>query len=137
MHNLIEVVRFYEIVLVSYLMGNADMHLKNFSLIQDGKVYRVAPAYDMVTTKLLMPQDQEELALTLNGKKSKLKRGDFETAMTNADLPPKAIKNLFERVLKGTKKWDSLIEKCFVSKTKRVEFTSIIGYKVQKFSNEI
>ena len=126
MHNLIEVVRFYEIVLASYLMGNADMHLKNFSLIQDSKLFRLAPAYDMVATKLLMPNDKEELALTLNGKKSKLNRSDFESAMLNAGLPTKAIQNLFDRILAETEKWEQLIEQSFVTQRKREHLSQLI-----------
>ena len=126
MHNLIEVVRFYEIVLASYLMGNADMHLKNFSLIQDSKLFRLAPAYDMVATKLLMPNDKEELALTLNGKKSKLNRSDFESAMLNAGLPTKAIQNLFDRILAETEKWEQLIEQSFVTQRKREHLFQLI-----------
>ena len=126
MHNLIEVVRFYEIVLASYLMGNADMHLKNFSLIQDSKLFRLAPAYDMVATKLLMPNDKEELALTLNGKKSKLNRSDFESAMLNASLPTKAIQNLFDRILAETEKWEQLIEQSFVTQRKREHLSQLI-----------
>ena len=59
------------------------MHLKNFSLIAiDSKHYALAPAYDMVAVKLLIPEDQEELALNLNGKKRKIKRQDFNEAIT-------------------------------------------------------
>ncbi len=130
-NDLLEVVRFYEIVVASYLMGNADMHLKNFSLIQDYEVYRLAPAYDMVATKLLMPQDQEELALTLNGKKNNLKRSDFETSMTNAGLPKKAIENLFERVLQGVEQWNDLIEECFISKENAINLKEMIPQKIK------
>ena len=70
---LFDVVRFYEQVIVSFLIGNNDMHLKNFSLISyDGKSYSLAPAYDMISAQLLVPDDPEELALNLNGKKRKL-----------------------------------------------------------------
>lgn len=126
MNNLIEVVHFYEIVLASYLMGNADMHLKNFSLIKENKIYRLSPAYDMITTKLLMPNDQEELALTLNGKRNNLNRKDFEIAMIGAGFPIKAIQNLFKRVLKGVEKWQEIIENSFISKEKQKELTFLI-----------
>ncbi|MFC7671206.1 HipA domain-containing protein [Hymenobacter humi] len=58
-------------MLFSFLTGNADMHLKNFSLLQTpGLGYNLAPAYDLVATALVNPADPEELALTLNGKRS-------------------------------------------------------------------
>lgn len=126
-NNLLEVVCFYEIVLVSYLMGNADMHLKNFSLIKDKAGYKLSSAYDMVATKLFLPQDQEELALTLNGKKSKLTRNDFERAMKTANLPQKAIHNLFNRVLEGSEKWIELIGNSLLSKTKKNKLMHLVA----------
>ena len=64
----------------SYLIGNSDMHLKNFSLIEtasrSGK-YVLSPAYDLLPVNLLMPEDKEELALPMNEKKSNLTRKDF------------------------------------------------------------
>lgn len=65
-----DVIRFFELSLFCFLTGNSDMHLKNFSLItnQDDDV-TLSPAYDLLSTALLLPEDKEELALPLNGKK--------------------------------------------------------------------
>ncbi|SFN87342.1 HipA-like C-terminal domain-containing protein [Salegentibacter flavus] len=96
---ILEVVRFYQQVIVSFLIGNNDMHLKNFSLIAfNNDQYHLARAYDMIAAKLLMPEDSEELALKLNEKKRKLKRNDFNEAMSKACIPDKAIKNLWNRI---------------------------------------
>ena len=92
---LLDLVRFYEQVVVSFLIGNNDMHLKNFSLIStDGKAYSLAPAYDMIAAQLLMPDDPEEMALTINGKKRSITKADFDIAMAKAHIPKKAIENL-------------------------------------------
>ena len=64
---LLDVVNFWEIVLFSWLAGNADMHLKNFSLFRPADNYMLSPAYDLLSTAIVMPDDNEELALTLNG----------------------------------------------------------------------
>lgn len=71
----------FEIILFSWIIGNNDMHLKNFSLYesQDG-IVRLAPAYDMLNAVVLNPKDDDELALALNGRKKKLKRSDFISA---------------------------------------------------------
>lgn len=74
---LLDVVNFWEVVVFSWITGNADMHLKNFSLYRPSFVYSLTPAYDLLSTALVMPEDTEELALTLNGKKRKLTRTDF------------------------------------------------------------
>jgi serine/threonine-protein kinase HipA len=113
---LLETVKFYQQVIVSFLIGNNDMHLKNFSIIaNDTKYYSLAPAYDMVAVKLLIPEDNEELALNLNGKKRKLKREDFNEAMLKAHIPQKAIENLWKRIEKGMQNWKALIENSFLS----------------------
>src|SRR5690606_11215128 len=95
---ILEIVKFYQQVIISFLIGNSDMHLKNFSLIayKDNQ-YQLAPAYDIVAVKLLIPEDPEELALNLNGKKRKLKRKDFNEAMAKVHIPEKAIENLWNR----------------------------------------
>lgn len=77
------------------------MHLKNFSLysIQSGN-FVLTPAYDMLSTVLVMPEDTEELALTLNGKKRKIIHQDFTIAFTASGLTSKVIENLFAKFQK-------------------------------------
>ncbi|MBQ9189221.1 MAG: HipA domain-containing protein [Clostridia bacterium] len=65
---------------VSFVSGNSDMHLKNFSLIETAPgsaAYVLSAAYDLLPVNVLLPEDHEELALTLNGKKTNLRRSDF------------------------------------------------------------
>ncbi|WP_335964640.1 HipA domain-containing protein [Galbibacter sp. PAP.153] len=124
---LLEVVKFYQQVIISFLIGNSDMHLKNFSLIafKDNQ-YQLAPAYDMVAVKLLIPEDPEELALNFNGKKRKLKRKDFNEAMTKAHIPEKAIENLWNRVEKGIQNWPDLIQSSFLTEKQKMAFLQLI-----------
>ena len=111
---LLDVVNFWEVVVFSWLTGNADMHLKNFSLYRPADSYMLTPAYDLLSTSIVMPEDDEELALTLNGKKKKIKRTDFETAMRDSGMDDKAIANLFGRFSKAIPKWCDLIEESFL-----------------------
>lgn len=111
---LLDVVNFWEVVLFSWLTGNADMHLKNFSLFRPGDNYMLTPAYDLLSTALAMPEDDEELALTLNGKKKRIKREDFEKAMRDSGMDEKAIANLFARFSKAIPKWHELIKASFL-----------------------
>lgn len=67
---------FYRLIFF-YITGNSDMHLKNFSLIENNGRYILSPAYDLVPVNAIMIEDKEELALTLNGKKQHLRKGDF------------------------------------------------------------
>ena len=97
----LDALRFFEVVLYCFLTGNADMHLKNFSLLreEDGMI-RLAPAYDLLSTALLMPEDREESALTLNGKKSRLARSDFLALARSMSLPEKTVNRSLEKFLK-------------------------------------
>ena len=74
----LDLVNFWEVVVFSWITGNSDMHLKNFSLIKSPMGYSLTPAYDLLSTTIVMPEDKEEMALTLNGKKANIKRNDFE-----------------------------------------------------------
>ncbi len=122
----LDVIAFYEQVLFSFLTGNADMHLKNFSLLkdQDGH-YNLSPAYDLVPSTLLI-SETEELALTLNGRKSKLTRTDFETAMRAAGLNERAILNLFNRMKKALPKWMEFIGLGFVPEELKERYRALI-----------
>lgn len=95
----LDVIRYFELTVFCFLTGNSDMHLKNFSLLQnaDGK-WTLSPAYDLVPVKIILPQDTEELALTLNGKKNRLKRSDFETFGATLKLNEVQIRNALKRI---------------------------------------
>lgn len=123
---------FYEQVLFSFLTGNADMHLKNFSLLKDAEGhYNLSPAYDLVPSTLLI-NETEELALTLNGRKSKLIRNDFETAMRAGGLNERAIANLFNRFAKALPKWKEFIAISFVPEELKVKYVALIGERTAR-----
>lgn len=125
-------VEFYEQVLFGFLTGNADMHLKNFSIISDEEGrYRLAPAYDHIATALVL-KDNEELALTLNGRKSRITRTDFETAMRAGGLNDRAILNLFNRFAKAVPKWKALIPLGFVPEELMERFVELIDARAAR-----
>lgn len=111
---LLDLVNFWEIVVFSWLTGNADMHLKNFSLFRPKTNYMLTPAYDLLSTTLAMPEDDEELALTLNGKKKRIKRKDFEKSMHDSGMDEKSISNLFNKFEKVLPKWFTIIDESFM-----------------------
>jgi len=111
----LDVVNFYEQVVFSFLTGNNDMHLKNFSLLKRSKLdYSLCPAYDLVASALVLEDDDEELALNLNGKKKKLKRKDFETAMERAGIGEKAVQNVFNKFAGAIGSWHEFIDTSFL-----------------------
>ena len=123
----LDVVNFFEQVLFSFLTGNADMHLKNFSLIsQTPGIPTLAPAYDMVATAIVHPADDEDLALTLNAKKKKIKKNDFVVAFSNLKLDPKQIENIFKKMQKSKSKWFECIDKSFISEDFKEKYKELI-----------
>ena len=108
------------------------MHLKNFSLYstQQG-VYTLTPAYDLLSTALVMPEDTEELALTLNGKKRKIKKTDFIVSMQASGLEDKIIENLFRKFLKVQSKWMEFIDLSFLSDEMKETYKTLITEKLK------
>ncbi|MBQ6474082.1 MAG: HipA domain-containing protein [Victivallales bacterium] len=98
-------VRLLELTVFCFLTGNSDMHLKNFSLLrlEDGRL-ELSPAYDLVPMKVILPADTEELALTLNGKKNRLKKGDFECFGNSLKLTPLQITKTMNRIVEAVEK---------------------------------
>lgn len=128
----LDVVNFWEQVVFSWLTGNADMHLKNFSLysLRQGH-YSLAPGYDMVSTALVMPKDNEELALTLHAKKRKIKRSDFKIAMSKSGLEEKIIDNLISKFVKVAGKWFDFIDISFLPEKMKEQYKLIIQNKLE------
>lgn len=127
----LDVVNFWEQVLFSWITGNADMHLKNFSLYSRNQgVYGLTPAYDLLSTALVLPEDTEELALTLNGRKRKLRRSDFVQAMTASGMDEKVIDNLFKKFIKAIPKWDEWIDISFLPDEMKSKYKELISERI-------
>lgn len=123
----LDAVTFFDLNLFCFLTGNADMHLKNFSLIQTSLgEYIFSPAYDLLPTRLLMPDDQEEMALTVNGKKSKLKLKDFQALGKNLQIADKAIGHSFSRLLKKIPKMNEFIQTSFLPPELQKDYQRLI-----------
>ena len=127
----LDMVNYWEQVVFSWITGNADMHLKNFSLYskEQGK-YVLTPAYDMLSTALVMPEDSEELALTINGKKRKIKKTDFVNSMQASGLEDKVINNIFAKFAKAKGKWFEFIDLSFLPDEMKMTFKEIVAEKL-------
>lgn len=127
----LDLVNFWEQVVFSWITGNADMHLKNFSLYsRQANEHILTPAYDMLSTSLVMPEDTEELALNLNGKKRRIKKSDFIMAMQASGLSEKIIENLFNKFFKAVIKWNEFIDLSFLPQEMKVGYKEIISRKL-------
>lgn len=128
-------VRFFELVLFSFLTGNADMHLKNFSLLeQPGLGMTLSPAYDLVNTALVNPADDEEMALTLNGRKKKLQKTDFVKAMDTLKIEGKQQENIFTKMTRALPQWQELINRSFMHDELKAQYKAIIQERMKRIA---
>lgn len=126
----LDVVNYFEQVVFSFLTGNADMHLKNFSLLKDPEMgYTLCPAYDMVASALVVEKDFEELALNLNGKKRKIQQKDFVVAMRLFNISDKAIENIFAKFELSIPAWLEFIRISFLPNDVQDNFIELIKQK--------
>ena len=112
-----DIVRFFEVLLFSFIIGNSDMHLKNFSLLRehDG-TWRLSPAYDLVPVKVVLPTDKDDLALTVNGKNRRLQASDFKAAALAMGLTEVQYRRISGKVVADVgKHLDEAIGRSFLS----------------------
>ncbi len=128
----LDLVKYWEQVLFSWLIGNADMHLKNYSLYAPmGNEYRLTPAYDLLSTILVIPKDTEELALTLCGKHRKLTRQHFVEAMIASGLDEKVCDNIFARFQRILPEWETCIRQSFLPKEMQEQCIQLIKNRLE------
>lgn len=129
----LDVINFFELSLFSFITGNADMHLKNFSLLeQPGIGMTLSPGYDLVNTALVNPADNEEMALSLNGKRRKIKKQDFIAAMNNLNVDSKQQQNIFGKMDNALPKWIALIDVSFLSESYKAQYKAIIEERLRR-----
>ena len=134
----LDLINFFEQLLFSFLTGNADMHLKNFSLINNPVLgYVLTPAYDMLSTKLVMEEDDEDLALTINAKKKKLKRKDFIAAFNLFEIPEKTQNNTFAKFERTIPSWFKMIEISFLSSEMKEAYVDLIKDRAKRLNLKI
>lgn len=126
----LDLVNYWELVVFSWLTGNSDMHLKNFSLLSlVPGLYTLAPAYDLLNVHLLF-DDPEELALTLDGRKRKLTRQNFVNAMRTTGLDDKVIDNILQKFQKVQPRWEAFIDQSFLPEELRERYKAEISQRL-------
>lgn len=124
---LFDALRFYEVSVFCFLTGNSDMHLKNFSLLYpSGGPIGLSPAYDLLPTQLLLPEDTEETALTLNGRKKKLGLKDFLHMAESLHLTKRQVENVFARFASKMDDALALLESGFCSDEMKKRYGELI-----------
>jgi serine/threonine-protein kinase HipA len=117
---------YFELALFSFLSGNNDMHLKNFSMIESPSGWVLAPAYDLLNVTILNPEDDEERALTLAGKKKKLKREHFEQLGKGLGLTDRQLEATYKRFVKNKPVAIDLLNRSFLSDTMKMAYIDVL-----------
>lgn len=131
----LDVQRLLEMVLFSYLIGNSDMHLKNYALLRDASnEISLSPAYDMVATQLLLPEDKEESALNINGRKHKLRYEDFLKLTEYLKIPPKFLEQTLTTWEEKQSMTKDVIEKSFLPTQFKKQFIELYSIRLNNLT---
>lgn len=128
----LDLTNYMQVLLFCFVTGNNDMHLKNFSLYRPSNSYQLSPAYDLVNVAIANPKDTEELALTLSGRKSKLQLKDFMSSAATMGLEPNVMLRLIDNMHKALPKWESLIQRSFLSDEMKDLYSQIITSRLNR-----
>jgi len=127
----LDLINLYELTIFNYVTGNNDMHLKNFSLIDHGEGWQLSPAYDLLNVNLVNEKDNEESALTISGKKRKLKRQDFLQLGSAYKLNAAQVRNAFKNILDKEEEMIDFIKVSFLTKEYKTKYTQILKKRCQ------
>ena len=130
---MLDVQRFWEVVLFSWITGNSDMHCKNFSLIDTGNgEYTLAPAYDLLAVLLADPEDTEEMAMTftVGGDKKGFDRNTFLTAFTQSGIPIAVADRMIERMKGNLPVWKELIGQSFLPDKMKTDYCLLLSKRI-------
>ena len=128
----IENIKLFKLVLFNFLVGNEDMHLKNFSIInRDGKI-TLSPCYDLVNSTIEYKKPEEEIALPLMGKKKKLTQNILINyfGKEKCELTPKSIESVLDSISSSIPKWNKLIDLSFLSSEMKTKYHDLLNVRL-------
>ena len=131
-NTMLDKIFFLELAVFSFLSGNNDMHLKNFSMIESSSGWVMAPSYDLLNVAIILPEDSEELALTLDRKKKKLKWEHFEKLGINLGLTDKQIQGVKNRMFRNKTKAIGWLNKSFLSSKMKESYRNLLEIRFDK-----
>jgi len=128
----IENIKLFKLVLFSFLVGNEDMHLKNFSIITRDGITSLSPCYDLVNSTIEYNEAAEEIALPLRGKKKKLNQDVLINyfGKERCELNPKSIETVLESISSSVKDWRKLIDLSFLSLEMKTKYHDLLNARL-------
>jgi len=129
-NTLLDKLRFFELTLFNFIIGNNDMHLKNFSLWLTDIGWVLSPAYDLLNVKIILPKDRDETALLLGGKKKNLNMGYFNRFGEVLELNEKQISAVYKKLHTWLPKAIQLIDISFLNDNNKIQYKNLITQRV-------
>ena len=129
-NTLMDKVRFFELTLFNFIIGNNDMHLKNFSMILSDIGWVFSPAYDLLNVKIILPQDKDDTALLLGGKKKNFNKAYFDRFGIVLSLNNKQINAVYNKLINWLPKAKNLIDESFLNEHNKLNYKKLIIERV-------
>ncbi|HAQ37374.1 MAG TPA: HipA domain protein [Saprospirales bacterium] len=126
-NTLLDKLRFFEFTVFNFVIGNNDMHLKNYSMFLSEMGWVLAPFYDLLNVKMILPKDKEDLALLLGGKKENFNKRYFDRLGAVLKLNDKQLNSVYKRLVKWLPKADQLIESSFLEPDRQKAYKKLIA----------
>lgn len=126
----LDLVNFMQVLLFSFVTGNNDMHLKNFSLYRPKALYQLSPAYDLLNVAIANPKDKEEMALSINGKKAQIKLAYFLKASDTMGIEQRVTLGLINGLRNAMPAWIDLINNSFLSDEMKQNYLDLISRRM-------
>jgi len=128
----LDAIKYFRLVLFSFLTGNNDMHLKNFSLMHTNHGVLLSPAYDLINVNLIYPKDKEDMALTLGGRKRKIKRSDFNQLAQSLGIPELVRDNIYKDFRRNADRVKEIIDHSFLTDDFKEKYVQIVHTKLKQ-----
>lgn len=130
----VEKLKLFRLTLFCFLIGNEDMHLKNFSIIYRDDIIALSPAYDLLNTTIVLSRPEEELALPLNGKKNRLKQDDLVEywGCKRLQLTDRVINKVLTELRQLREPWETLLEISFLSTVMKEKYLGVIDSRFER-----
>jgi serine/threonine-protein kinase HipA len=130
-NTLLDKLRFFELTVFNYIIGNNDMHLKNFSMWLNKFGWTLSPAYDLLNVKMILPKDKEDTALMLGGKKENFNKGYFDRLGDALKLNDKQINAVYKRLQKWLPEASKLIDRSFLTEDYKNSYKELITVRTK------
>lgn len=131
-NKLLDKLRFFESTVFNYVIGNNDMHLKNYSMFLSDSGWVLSPFYDLLNVKLVLPSDRDETALLLGGKKMNFSRRTFDDFGGLLKLNAKQINGVYRRLQKWLPAANELIDRSFLNPNRQTVYKELITERVDQ-----